>query len=85
MRMADISTRALALPLMLAFLCVPSALAQAPGAQVASLLSDPRFRQARAFIKADHERFVPRARHADGDSRRRRSRRSSGPAPISRC
>src|SRR5215203_2562361 len=57
MPMARISMRSLALPLVLA-LGSGTVSAQLPGSAVASLLSDPRFQQARAFIRTDHERFV---------------------------
>ncbi len=53
-----ISRRSLTAPLVLALICGPVASAQMPGAAVAGLVSDPRFQQARAFIKTDHERFV---------------------------
>jgi len=58
MHMAGISTRSLALPLVVTLTCGSAALAQGPGPAVTTLLSDPRLQQARAFIKADHERFV---------------------------
>ena len=58
MHLPKISTRSLALPLILAFICRPAAAEQMPGAAVPGFLADQRFQQARAFIKADHERFV---------------------------
>ena len=58
MHLARISTRSLALTLVLALVCGPAAAGQMPGAAVSGLLADPRFERARAFIKTDHERFV---------------------------
>src|SRR5215204_3629194 len=55
MHTARILPRALGLALACCHLCPASA--QAP-AGVAGLLSDPRFQQARAFIKTDRDRFV---------------------------
>jgi tripeptide aminopeptidase len=55
MQIAGFPARALVLSL--AFLHMSPASAQAP-AGAAGLLSDPRFQQARAFIKTDHDRFV---------------------------
>ena len=58
MALSTILKPALAAVLLLAAAGGRSVFAQGPNPAVAGLLADPRFQQARAFIKTDHERFV---------------------------